>query len=324
MARAGAHSENSGDAGLDAPSQLEVPSFAKINWFLRIEGRRRDGYHQITTVFQTVDLVDRIRFRVTEDTAIHLEVAGREVAGGEDNLLYRAVASVQERAGVRRGLHISLAKRIPVGGGLGGGSSNAAVGLLAADRLWRTNLGTDQLMELAAWLGADVPFFLEGGTALGTGRGDHLFPLPDFPQTQLLILLYPGFPVSTRDAYQARDWGEYRGDPVLTTIEAEHKIHRFREAIARVDLSWLENDFEQIVFELYPTLAQGSRQLMAAGCRPVLLSGSGSCLFGVVDADKAEKAAREVARQTAGEVFLCHSLSRQEYKRRFAIAGLEL
>jgi len=324
MVRPGAQSPNSGGAPPDRPSHLEVPSFAKINWSLHIEGRRPDGYHQITTVFQTIDLTDRIRFAVTEDSCIQLHVTGRQVAQGEENLLYRAVASVREKARIRRGLRISLEKRIPVGGGLGGGSSNAAVGLVAADRLWGAGLAYEELAGLAADLGADVPFFLSGGVALGTGRGDQLFPLPDLPRKENLVLLYPGFPVATKEAYHARDWGEYAGDPVLTTIEAEHKIQRFREAIARVDLSWLENDFEQIVFELHPALAQGSRQLLEAGCRPVMLSGSGSCLFGVAGPEGASRIAQEVARQTAGEVFLCRSLSRQEYKKAFALEGLEL
>jgi 4-diphosphocytidyl-2-C-methyl-D-erythritol kinase len=324
MVRAGAQSKNGVGAPLDFSAQLVVPSFAKINWLLQIEGRRPDKYHELTTVFQTIDLADQISFTVTEAPSIHLEVTGRQVAGGEDNLLYRAVASIQQKASARRGLHISLHKRIPVGGGLGGGSSNAAVGLLAADRLLQANLGREVLMELAAGLGADVPFFLSGGVALGTGRGDRIFPLPDLPRRQSLVLLYPGFPVATKDAYQGRNWGEYAGNPVLTTIEAEHKIQRFREAIARVDLSWLENDFEQVVFELYPALAQGSRQLLAAGCGPVRLSGSGSCLYGVTDPERAERIAREVARQTAGEVFLCHSLSRQEYTSTFALKGLEV
>ncbi len=323
MVRAGARLQNSDSAPPDLSSPLEVPSFAKINWSLRIEGRRKDGYHQITTVFQTIDLADRITFTVTSKTSIELEVTGREVTAGSDNLLYHAVALIQEKATVNRGLRISLDKRIPVGGGLGGGSSNAAVGLLAANRLLRANLGPEELLELAAGLGADVPFFLSGGLALGTGRGERILPLPDLPRTQSLVVFYPGFPVSTREAYQARDWGEYAGNPVLTTIEAEHKIHRFREAIARVDLSWLENDFEPIVFELYPALAQGSRQLLAAGCTPVLLSGSGACLFGVADPERAEGIAQEVTQQTTGEVFLCHSLSRQEYTSTFALKGLE-
>jgi 4-diphosphocytidyl-2-C-methyl-D-erythritol kinase len=324
MDRAGAQSPNSVSASLDTPFRLLVPSFAKINWALRVEGRRPDGYHQITTVFQTIDLTDRISFTLTEDPAIQFETTGREVVSGEDNLLYRAVASVQKKAASPRGVRIALHKQIPVGGGLGGGSSNAAVGLMAANRLFEANLGPEELLEIARRLGADVPFFLSGGAALGTGRGDCIFPLPDLSRPATLVLVYPGFPVATRDAYQARNWGKYAGNPILTTPEAEHKMQRFREAIARVDLSWLENDLERVVFELYPALAQGSRQLLAAGCKPVLLSGSGSCLFGVADSEEAERIAREVGRQTAGEVFVCHSLSRQEYKSAFSLKGLEL
>ncbi|RPI29155.1 MAG: 4-(cytidine 5'-diphospho)-2-C-methyl-D-erythritol kinase [Acidobacteria bacterium] len=306
------------------PLSLAVPCFAKINWLLKIEGRRPDGYHQITTIFQTIDLADRIRFTVTEDASIQLQVAGREVSPGPDNLLYRAVSSVKQKAGVGLGLRILLEKRIPVGGGLGGGSSNAAVGLLAANHLWNVQLSESELANLGSALGADVPFFLCGGTALGIGRGDEIRPLPDMAETPTLVLVYPGFPVPTSSAYQARDWGEYRGEAVLTTLEADNKIQRFRQAMAKGDLSWLENDFEEVLFELYPALAQVARLLREAGCEPVRVSGSGSCVFGVADPGRAAKIAQDVSLQAAGEVFLCRSLRSQEYRNSFASAGLEL
>jgi len=180
------------------------------------------------------------------------------------------------------------------------------------------------LAVLGSHLGADVPFFLSGGTALGMGRGDRIFTLPDCARNFSLVLLYPGFPISTRRAYQARDWGLFGEDAILTTDQADTKIQRFRQAVTGMGLSWLRNDFEEVLFELYPALARSSDLLKQAGCDPVMLSGSGSCLFGVADAERAESIAREVSQQTRGEVFLCHSLPRQEYRNNFALAGLEL
>lgn len=305
---------------------IEIPSFCKVNWFLRVEGRREDGYHQITTLFQSIDLSDRLTFQATDEPAIELETSGYPVARGAENLVFRAAAALRERIGGSAGLRISLWKGVPAGSGLGGGSSNAAMTLLAANQLWKGGLGIRELSELASLLGADVPFFLTGGSALGTGRGEQLAPLPDSGLEAALILIYPGFPVSTREAYAAGNWGRYRGRALLTSLDLEHKIQHFREAMERglEDLSWLGNDFENLILERYPALKEACDHLTAAGCERVLLCGSGSTLMGIAEAARGEEVFQEVSRRATGDVFLCRSLSRTEYRRIYAQAGLEL
>jgi 4-diphosphocytidyl-2-C-methyl-D-erythritol kinase len=305
---------------------LRAPSFAKVNWRLKVEGRRADGYHQLTTVFQTITLSDAISFRPTPDPEIRLEVRGRTVSDGPDNLVRRAVAAVKERTRRGGGLEIVLEKKIPVGAGLGGGSSNAAVSLLAANQLFEVGLGLPELRRIAADLGADVPFFLTGGTALGLGRGDELRPLPDWSPGRALIVVFPGFPVATREAYAARDWGVYRDEPVLTWEGADNKIQRFCQTVTQglPDLSWLENDFETIVFDRYPALVEAREHLRVAGCERVLLCGSGSALVGLAPLEEAEDVVREVSRKASAEVFLCHSLSGKQYRDVLFEAGLDL
>jgi 4-diphosphocytidyl-2-C-methyl-D-erythritol kinase len=306
--------------------ELRLPSFAKINWFLKIEGRRQDGYHELTTVFQTIDLADEISFQLVAAPPIEIRVSGFAVPAGPDNLIWRAASLLRERAGSSPGLRITVLKRIPPGGGLGGGSSNAAVTLLAANQLWSVGLPPAELIELAQDLGADVPFFLQGGAALGTGRGDKIHPLPGCRLDQDLLLLFPGFSVPTREAYGARDWGPVKQPPVLTSRAVDNTIQRFCEAMSRVppDLSWLRNDFEQVVFNRYPALQTARRQLLAAGCERVLLCGSGSTLMGIVPPAVSGEAAEEVSRRTEGQVFLCRSITREDYQRTFVEAGLNL
>lgn len=150
--------------------RLSVPSFAKINWALKILGKRSDGYQQIRTIYQTIDLSEEIVLETTSDPVIQLEVQGRKVARGEDNLLYQTADLLRKTAGSQAGIRIKLKKKIPVGAGLGGGSSNAAVALLALNQLWDCKMDEKELVELAGQLGADVPFFFCGwhGRWVGT------------------------------------------------------------------------------------------------------------------------------------------------------------
>ena len=308
------------------PLSLKAPSFAKINWRLKIEGRRPDGYHQLSTVFQTIDLSDLIEFELTPEPDIRLEVQGRALDAGPQNLVFRALTAVRERAGDEKGVRVTLTKRIPIGAGLGGGSSNAAISLLAGNRLFQAGLTCEDLSNLAASLGADVPFFLRGGTALGEGRGDQLTEFPDWDPGRALIVVFPGFAVSTREAYGARDWGVYRGEPVLTCDGPDTKIQRFCQAVTQglPDLSWLDNDFEKVIFGRYPALAETREHLRVAGCERVLLCGSGSALVGLASSEEGESVAREISQRASTEVFLCHSLTRKKYRDYLNNAGLDL
>ncbi len=213
-------------------------------------------------------------------------------------------------------MRISLLKQIPVGAGLGGGSSNCAVALLALNQLWKCNLKDQELMQLGAGLGSDVAFFFRGGTALGSGRGEQLLELPDdLPRTSL-ILLYPKFEIATKMAYGLGNWGLWEGEPVLTKQHLDNTIQRFQNAVKQGWLSsdYLENDFEDVLLRRYTRLAEAGESLTDAGCERVMLCGSGSTLLGMAQPEQIEAIARAISERQIGEVFLCHTLSRNEYE----------
>src|SRR5579864_4716046 len=165
--------------------EIRIPAFAKINLRLDILGKRPDGYHELRTIFQTVSLHDELRLRASRHSGIALSVLGNESLSREPlrkNLVYAAVDALRRELRIRPGVEIELRKTVPAGRGLGGGSSDAAAALLGYLRLTGRNLPDHRLLELAASLGADVPFFLFGGRALGIGRGSEIYPLPDIPK----------------------------------------------------------------------------------------------------------------------------------------------
>jgi 4-diphosphocytidyl-2-C-methyl-D-erythritol kinase len=252
--------------------RARVRAFAKINLDLRVLGKRADGFHELRTIFQTVSLADRldISFTPARKTTIELD----DPAGIADNLVGRAAGLVLDATGVTGRVAIRLEKRIPMGAGLGGGSSDAAAVLLALPVLMRRPLRLETLSAIGQQLGSDVPFFLLGGTAVGIGRGTELFPLPDAPALPGVIVA-PGIHVSTADAYRALS-------PRLTTESQENKIFSFQShAWDVIHAAGYQNDFEAVVFEREPRLASLKRKLAAAGARPAMMSGSGSSLFGL-------------------------------------------
>jgi 4-diphosphocytidyl-2-C-methyl-D-erythritol kinase len=304
---------------------LSVPSFAKINWLLKVLGKRSDGYHEVVTILQTIDLCDQLRFEVSRSKTIEIETTGRNVAKGKDNLLFRAAHQLQQQAGVDRGVRIHLEKRIPVGAGLGGGSGNAAMALLCLNQLWDCGLSRRQLQKAGSVLGSDVPFFLLGGTVLARGRGELITCLDDVPP-QPILLLYPELEMSTRNAYEMGAWEPLKALPDLTKKDVDTKILRFREAVKR-GLSitrWVENDFDFPLMAYYPILAEAAGLLRNAGCRQVILSGSGSTLLGLADFDELESVARIITEQAVGEALLCRTLSRDRYRSILTDSGLSL
>lgn len=305
--------------------RLSVPSFAKINWVLKVLGRRVDGFHEVRTICQTIDLRDEMIFEVSSGSAIELEIQGRAVARGEGNLVDRAARVLKTAVGSALGARVRLEKKIPIGAGLGGGAGNAALALLALNQLWGCGLGLDALARLGAEVGSDVPLFLWGGTTLGRGRGEEVFPWPDRMPEQSLLLLYPNLEVSTAEAYSLGNW-ESESDPVLTKEASDTRIDRFREAVQERKKGWsyLENDFESPLFERYSLLAEAARRLKSAGCERVMLCGSGSTLLGLATPSHLEKAAEAVLERRLGEVFLCHTLSREKYRAILGDRGLDV
>jgi 4-diphosphocytidyl-2-C-methyl-D-erythritol kinase len=298
---------------LSRDNSFTLPPFAKINLSLRVLGRRADGYHEIRTVFQTITLRDRLTFTPLDAPRVELECDAADVPADDSNLVTRAAHLLRERFGVRHGARVKLEKTIPAGGGLGGGSSNAAVTLVGLARLWEIEATRDELCVFGATLGADVPFFLTGGTALGTGRGAVVTPLDDAPHMSLLIIT-PRVKISTAEAYQALN------APALTKEFAPVNLLVSR---AKSDFSdsfpWaLANDFEPVIFRHHPEIARARDALLEAGAVGALLSGSGSSVFGVFESAAQVAQARVALRVEAGwQTFACETLSRVDYRAAF-------
>ncbi|MBC7186707.1 MAG: 4-(cytidine 5'-diphospho)-2-C-methyl-D-erythritol kinase [Calditrichaeota bacterium] len=255
-------------------AKVYLRSFAKINLGLRILGRRSDGYHDICTIFQQVSLGDDIIVEPDgEEVTVVCPHPG--VAAGRDNLCWRAAAALQMATGCKRGARITLRKRIPVGAGLGGGSSNAAVVLAALNEIWGTHLGEKELLSLAAQIGSDVPFFLLGGSAIGEGRGEVLSRI-ELPTDYWCVLAIPNVEISTRWAYSAAKFDlTKRRKSVTFSRSAPELLDRQQ---------WqqlLGNDFEEVVFAAYPAIAQLKAELRREGGFYCSLSGSGGAVFGL-------------------------------------------
>ena len=246
--------------------EVRIPSFAKINLRLDILGKRADGYHELRTIFQTISLHDELRMRVGKRAGISLTIHGNEKLAREPvegNLAYRAVEALRRELKIRSGVEMELRKKIPSGGGLGGGSSNAAAALFGYLRLTGRKLPMPVLIELAASLGADVPIFLFGGRALGVGRGDEIYPLPDIAKLSLLIVAPRDIGVPTPSAFRWLN-APTRNAATLTKLAANPKLWEFCALSWSAQGSGLSNDFEKPVFKRYARLDQIKRVLLQA------------------------------------------------------------
>ena len=298
-------------APLSRTRALTVPSFAKVNLGLEVLGTRADGYHELRTLFQTIDLHDDITLRPRR-RGITIECDHPGVPLDETNLAWRAAESLRRRAGVTSGVSIEIRKRIPVAAGLGGGSSNAAAMLMALNRLWRLDLGPDDLHRLARRLGADVPFFLLGGTALGVARGDEVYPLRRQVRGHV-VLVDPGRPVSTAAVFARVDAG-------LTPRENSYTIFRFvsRDLEGVEAFRLLANDLEQAALEEAPDLARTVGRIRGAlvreGALLAALSGSGSSFFGMFDNPQRARRAHAALTSQGFAVHRCRTLSLDQYR----------
>ena len=293
--------------------EVRIPAHAKVNLRLEVLGKRADGYHELRTILQTVSLRDRLRLRSSPRPGITLSVTGNERLSQEPlekNLVYRAVDALRHELKVRAGVEILLEKRIPAGRGLGGGSSDAAAALLGYLRFTEKKMDSAQLLSIAAGLGADVPFFLFGGRALGVSKGDEIYPLPDIPTVSLLIVSPKDIHVPTPDAYR---WLHAPELASLTKSAAAHKLYGFCALCWSVQEESLSNDFEVAVFRRHPRLGNIKRALLRVGASEALLAGSGSAVFGVFPSPA--KARRAAVGFLHDQTFVCESLSRNKYAR---------
>ncbi|HVB07898.1 MAG TPA: 4-(cytidine 5'-diphospho)-2-C-methyl-D-erythritol kinase, partial [Candidatus Acidoferrales bacterium] len=292
---------------------VRIPAFAKINSCLHVLGKLPDGYHELRTIFQSISLHDTLELELSPGREITLEIEGSPLPADSTNLVWRALDALRHELHMRQGVHARLTKRIPVARGLGGGSSDAAAALTGLLRLVRRLLPLPRLIEIAASLGADVPFFLFGGRALGVNRGDEIYPLPDVPHKTILVVSPHDIGVSTRDAYAWMDRGAAptrRLTRQLTKSTATHTIWGFCALCWSRQDTGIVNDFEVAVFRRHPRLARIKRTLLQGGAAEAALAGSGSAVFGVF---RNPAQARRVAREfPEDQVFVAKTLSRQD------------
>jgi 4-diphosphocytidyl-2-C-methyl-D-erythritol kinase len=292
------------------PVAVSVRAHAKINLDLRVLGTRPDGFHELRTVFQAISLHDVITC-VPREGPFAIECATAGVPLDESNLIWRAAAALWRALRCRGALHgmaVRLEKRIPLQAGLGGGSADAAGALAALAHAWRVPLRPAQMADVAATLGADVPFFLTGGTALGLGRGDEVYPLADMPR-HWIVLLVPGFGVSTTEAYGWWDAErELARGPIVR--EPQHVPGPWPSRSAQ-----LINDFEIPIARHHPEIDQMKAALRRAGAVAAAMSGSGSAVFGLFQHRRDAAAAVAGLSGSGWRVLLTESVGRAEYAR---------
>jgi 4-diphosphocytidyl-2-C-methyl-D-erythritol kinase len=277
--------------------RLRFASPAKVNFGLRILGKRPDGYHAIETIFQMLDLCDWLTFRPHGAGSVRLTCDTPALPTDASNLVVRAAKLLQDEMHVRQGVDITLDKSIPIAAGLGGGSSNAALVLLVLNRLWRVNCPITTLYALAGQLGSDVPFFLDGPTALAEGRGDVLSPTSPLPPLRGL-LLNPGFGISAGWAYS-----QFRGHPSATALPISTVLQALRQHDFASLAGAMVNDLEPGVVATYPVIREMQDTLRALGASLTFMSGSGPTVGGLFTSATIFEAARvTLGRQSAWTV----------------------
>ena len=288
---------------------MKIRAPAKINLSLRVVGKRADGYHLLDTIMVPVSLYDEIEIhqirrsesgRSESPALIQIRCNHPSVPLGQENIAYRAAELLMRKTKIRQPLLIRIRKKIPVGAGLGGGSTDAAAVLVGLNRMWKLRLSVPQLERLALQLGADVPFFIRSKPARARGIGEKLRLLPNL-RRRWLVLAYPGFPVATA-------WVFGNLPPKLTKVSVNTSIATLLESLDKLD-TLLINDLEQVTLRRYPEIVRVKSMLSLAGAAGVLMSGSGSSVFGVFKSKRlAEKAFRRMQHEEGVQAFLVRVL----------------
>ena len=290
--------------GLKDSSTLTALAYAKVNLTLEVLGCRDDGYHEVATVLQTVSLSDRLTFAPASEIRVECSVPA---LSNPDNLAWKAALALKEATGHTGGARITIEKGIPEAMGLGGGSSDAAATLVALNRLWRLGLTAADLEDVGRSLGADVPFLVGGGTALGTGKGDRLLRLPSLP-CQWLVMVCPLVSVEgkTRLMYSRLDRDSYTDGQMTRAMVDAMEQGRF---------SWqmLYNAFESVAFDVFPGLDRVMRDMEASGAQHVSLSGSGPALYTLVADEEEGSRVRDGLILLGHRTFLLETTSASPY-----------
>jgi len=290
-----------------SPSEITVFAPAKINVILRILGRRPDGFHNLWSIMQTVALEDEVQIRLRADRQdIQLRCDATQLAADQSNLVYRAANEVLVRAQQSIGLDIELRKRIPMGAGLGGGSSDAAATIIGLNHLLRLEWSPTQMADVGQLLGSDVPFFLFAPSAFVAGRGETVRPVV-VEGTRWIVLVNPGFGVNTKWAYQELAATRTAVTPLSL---AQREIDRQSRVSWAQLIATAENDFEAPVFGAHENLREIKRSLQAHGAEIALLSGSGATVFGVfADEARARLAQSQFVSENLMKVFVAPTCS---------------
>jgi 4-diphosphocytidyl-2-C-methyl-D-erythritol kinase len=331
---------------------VTLRSFAKINLGLRIGARRRDGFHELLTVYQTIGLHDLIQIRMERGSGIEILCTDPRVPRNDTNTCYRIAELAMQYLGARGRIVIEIQKRLPIQGGLGAASSNAVSTLLGLQRVLRKPVPAIERLRIAAEVGSDVPLFLLGGTVLGAGRGEEVYPLPDLPATACVVVT-PEVGVSTPKAFA--DWDGARvakldstGQPRAAVATKSHSKLTLTRASDRMNelgcsfSAWLseqysgapfgrgraenpllalvragiKNDFEQVVFPEHPELVEVKKVLLRAGAKYASLSGSGSSLYGLFSSKAGAVKATARLRKQGWKVQATSTLPRRIYWNR--------
>lgn len=280
-----------------------VQSYAKINLTLDVLGKRADGYHELATIMQMVDLYDTLCLTRLHENRVSI-VCSKDGLDGADNLAARAAQAIRKHLSLTQGVHIELDKRIPIAAGLGGGSSNAAAVLLALRQWWQLPLSNEDLLQLAASLGSDVPFFLTEGLALCEGRGERITPLPAYrpPSMRWLVLLKPAISLSTATIFRDIPSSDYT-DGVHTNA-----VYTVLLAKGEPSPEDLHNSLERGVLEQYPQVSRAREDMLQAGASLVRLSGSGPTLFAPFSQLSHASRVQQRLQGQGYEVYLTHAM----------------
>jgi 4-diphosphocytidyl-2-C-methyl-D-erythritol kinase len=308
------------------PMTVTVRSFAKINLGLRIGSRREDGFHELLTVYQTIGLYDVIRVRIERGSGIEIQCDDRRVPCDESNTCYRIAEKAMAALTAKGRVVIEIEKRLPVQGGLGGASSNAVAVLLGLEHAIKKRLSAKQRLQIAAEVGSDLPLFLIGGTVLGVGRGEQVYPVEDLPSIACVVVT-PEVGVSTPKAFA--EW-----DRMTKDCSSDRMIELGREMSAWLSESYsgapsrrgrlenpllglvragIKNDFEEVVFPEHPELSEIKHALERAGARYASLSGSGSTLYGLFGSMKLARSAAEKLRRQGWAAQATSTMTRRQY-----------
>ncbi len=338
---------------------ISVRAFAKINLGLRIGARREDGFHELLTVYQTIGLHDVIRVSVGRGSGIEIQCGDPRVPKDSSNTCYRIVEKAMQAMQAKGRVVIEIEKRLPVQGGLGGASANAVAALLALERAVKKSLPAQERLRIAAEVGSDLPLFLLGGTVLGVGRGEQVYPLEELPATACVVVT-PEVGVSTPDAFARWDrgmeaaglrpaWPGQRPGPTqaepskLTMLGASDRMNelgrglsawlsemysgapsrrgRAENPLLALVRAGIKNDFEQVVFPEYPELSEGKCALEHAGARYASLSGSGSTLYGLFASKEAARTAAAMLRKQGWAAQATVTLRRKQYWKKFLVSS---